>query len=498
LQSLTDTDKLGTHMRRTSLSAVSMLVAVLSMSTALLGQSSGSSHQLILLRAQVDLVNDVVLLEGRNFITATDPTAVVTLSGLPVDVVGTPTADELYFSIPDDLPPGTYLVRVSRGAGTPQTDVIAVAIGNTGAQGPQGDVGPTGPTGPQGETGATGATGETGAAGPQGDIGPTGPTGATGQQGETGPTGAQGPIGPQGVQGETGPTGATGAQGVQGETGATGAQGPVGPTGEQGPQGDTGATGAQGPAGPAGPQGPQGETGATGATGAQGLQGFQGPAGPTGATGAQGPQGPQGPAGLEDTIVAAVNMQHSIDDRAGWVHTEAMGDDQCFLNIPLGFTYNGFGASVSTISLSSNGNLFLGQSCSTSFTNTALPSGITPNPMLSFFWDDLFDFGGGEFFEYATFGSAGGRVFNLYFRNRLLSSSCGSDAQQVRIQIHESSNLINVTYSGFSGCAQIRGTSATIGFQSAGGSKSVLIGFNSPVLDDNSNFQSFSVQPPPQ
>jgi subtilisin-like proprotein convertase family protein len=90
---------------------------------------------------------------------------VVTLAGSPMPAVGTPTPDALSFSIPDGLPAGTYLVRVSRGSGTSRNDAIAVAIGNTGDSGPQGPQGDTGPQGPQGEPGATGATGPQG---PQG------------------------------------------------------------------------------------------------------------------------------------------------------------------------------------------------------------------------------------------------------------------------------------------------------------------------------------------
>jgi hypothetical protein len=88
-------------------------------------------------------------------------------------------------------------------------------------------------------------------------------------------------------------------------------------------------------------------------------------------------------------------------------------------------------------------------------------------------------------------------VFNLFYRQRLFSSVCGSDAIQVMIQIHEGSNIVNVTYSGFSGCAEIRGASATLGFQSAAYSQAVMAGWNSPVLDDNRNYQSMSFQPPP-
>jgi hypothetical protein len=213
--------------------------------------------------------------------------------------------------------------------------------------------------------------------------------------------------------------------------------------------------------------------------------------------GPQGPQGPQGEPGLSDTIVASFDMGFSIDDRSGWTHVETLGDDTCLPAIPLGFTFNGFGASTSQVTVSSNGVLFFGTSCSSTFSNQALPSLISANAYLAFFWDDLLDYGGGEYFEYATLGSASGRVFNLYFRGRPFSTVCGSDAIQARIQIHETSNIVNVTYSGFSGCTLIRGSSATFGLQSAGGTKSVMAGHNSPILDDNADTQSMSFQPPP-
>ncbi|MBK7556787.1 MAG: hypothetical protein IPI55_19990 [Flavobacteriales bacterium] len=191
-------------------------------------------------------------------------------------------------------------------------------------------------------------------------------------------------------------------------------------------------------------------------------------------------------------------MRFSIDDRSGWVHVEALGDDTCQTNIPLGFTYNRFGASTSTISVSSNGIVFLGPNCSTSFTNTSLPTGISNNAMVFFFWDDLNDAGGGEYFEYTTLGTAPGRVFNLYFRQRFLSSTCGSDPIQVMLAIHEGSGLIKATYSGFSGCTLVRGSGATLGMQTAGGATATafIVGYNSPVLDDNGGMQFMSFHPP--
>ena len=261
--------------------------------------------------------------------------------------------------------------------------------------------------------------------------------------------------------------------------------------GIQGIQGFTGPAGPAGPLGPQGPQGPQGDQGFPGAPGAEGPPGPQGVAGP------QGPQGPQGPPGLPD-IVASVNMQFSVDDRAGWTHIADFGDDTCQLNIPLGFTFTGFGANTSTVSVSSNGVLFLGQSCSTALGNGALPNAMSSNAFLAYFWDDLRDYGTGEFMEYTTMGTAPGRVFHLFVRARLFSSVCGTNPIQFMISVHETSNLVKVVYSGFSGCANMRGASATLGFQGPGGgaARAVMVGLNVPLLDDNLPSQSMSFQPP--
>ena len=287
----------------------------------------------------------------------------------------------------------------------------------------------------------------------------------------------QGPAGPGGAKGDTGATGLRGDAGPVGATGATGAKGAPGPTGATGAMG---ASGAAGPPGLAGAIGPQGFGGATGPQGAQGVV------------------GPQGPAGPASGIIASVDMQFSQDDRVGWTHIEVLGDDTCFLNIPLGFTYTGFGANTAVVSVSSNGVLFLGNGCSPNYFNTPLPSGITNDAALFFFWDDMLDTGAGEFMEYATLGAPGGRVFNLYFRNRLLSNACGANGVNAMISVHEGARLLKVTYSGMSGCAGLRGASATLGMQTTGGvsAKAFTVGHNSPVLDDNASRQSMSFHPP--
>jgi len=276
-----------------------------------------------------------------------------------------------------------------------------------------------------------------------------------------------------------------------------------------GPAGPAGPAGPQGPAGPVGPRGPQGFQGVPGIgiPGTPGVPGAPGPTGPQGATGpigpqgVPGPQGPVGPAGPTD-ITASINAQFSQDDRSAWTRIDVLGDDLCFGNIPLGFTFTGWGRADSTVSVSSNGILFFGQACSTILSNFPLPVNISQDPFFAFFWDDLLDTGTGEFLEYTTTGTPGGRVFNMYYRMRLFSSICGTDAVNIMISVHEGSNLIRASYTSFSGCFNIRGGSATFGLQGPGGAAAqsfLNISTNAPIFDDNNpGGQSITLQPPRQ
>lgn len=221
----------------------------------------------------------------------------------------------------------------------------------------------------------------------------------------------------------------------------------------------------------------------------------------SGPVGPPGPPGPTGPAGPVD-IVASIDTQFSQDDRSGWTHIEVLPDDACNAGIPLGFNFTGWGLNISTVGINNNGFLIFGPSCPTtgSWNNGVLPSGITTDPFVAFFWDDLLEAGTGEYIEYQTFGTAGGRVFNMYFRNRLLSAACGTDAVNIMLAIHEGSNLVRISYSGMSGCAMMRGSSATFGMQGPGGinAKAFNAGTDSPILDDNANRNMISYLPPKQ
>lgn len=200
-------------------------------------------------------------------------------------------------------------------------------------------------------------------------------------------------------------------------------------------------------------------------------------------------------------IVASISTQFSQDDRSSWTRIESLPDDGCNTAIPLGFTFTGWGLNITTVGINNNGFLIFGATCPTSgsWNNGVLPNTVTTDPFVAFFWDDLLDAGTGEFIEYQTSGLSGGRVFNMYFRNRHISA-CPGDAVNIMLAIHEGSNLVRISYSGMSGCAEMRGASATFGMQGPGGAaaKAFNAGTGTPILDNDANRNMISFLPPRQ
>jgi hypothetical protein len=154
-------------------------------------------------------VNDSTINYGLNQITingtnlqprSTPP--VVVFNGAPLVLVSS-TSTQIVATLPSNLQPGSYKLRVTNNQGLAELDVTY------GAAGPQGLPGLPGPAGAQGMAGP---------AGPAGAPGMPGPAGTPGAQGFQGLPGPQGPQGPQGQQGIAGPPGSTGGFTVLGVT----------------------------------------------------------------------------------------------------------------------------------------------------------------------------------------------------------------------------------------------------------------------------------------
>jgi hypothetical protein len=123
--------------------------------------------------------------------------------------------------------------------------------------------------------------------------------------------------------------------------------------------------------------------------------------------------------------------------------------------------------------------------------NVCLPTNTHTNPFLAAYWDDLNPFG--SIIRYGTVGTSPDRTFIVDYEVDLTSGSEGSDDLRFQVQVHETSNLINVRYRDQQSATN--GISATIGFQGAGGASGNAqpITCNGKVMDDNRSDEGWSI-----
>lgn len=180
------------------------------------------------------------------------------------------------------------------------------------------------------------------------------------------------------------------------------------------------------------------------------------------------------------------NYSHSVDDWctgcSGVGSLPDLTDDATqVVSLPFNVLING--TNYNQVSICSNGWIAFGSTGAIDLTNTALPANITPLPVIFPYWDDLRDYGSGEWVRWGTVGTSPNRVFIVDYNMRVYG---GSDRVNFMVLIHETTNHIVVKYRDAMS-PSMNGQSATIGFQLDGGSnaKAYPIVFNGKVLDDN-------------
>ncbi len=196
-------------------------------------------------------------------------------------------------------------------------------------------------------------------------------------------------------------------------------------------------------------------------------------------------------------------IQHSPDDidtsNIPGLLTLAGNDATATATMP--FSVNIGGTSYSTIVVSTNGWIEFGSNtCSSGCgtgnsdpTNTALPTSKHTKPFLAAYWDDLDTFG--TDIRYGVVGTSPDRTYIVDFQVDVdpAVESNGADDIRFQVEIHESSQLIDVHYDTSGHLAN--GQTATIGFQTAGGSGATAfpLTFNGKVLDDNRSSEGWSI-----
>lgn len=190
----------------------------------------------------------------------------------------------------------------------------------------------------------------------------------------------------------------------------------------------------------------------------------------------------------------SANFSHSPDDWCdGCSGTGTLPDNQDeytqIVTMPFSITIDG--TSYNQLSINTNGWIAFGSTSTSVYSNTTLPASFYSGPVIFPYWDDLKDFGSGEYIRYGYTGSTGNRVYIVDYRMRPYT---GSGTVNFQVQIHEGSSLINVKYRDEMH-ASLNGQSATIGFQ-VSSSRGYPIVCNGKVLDDNrDDSEGWSVSP---
>jgi hypothetical protein len=120
----------------------------------------------------------------------------------------------------------------------------------------------------------------------------------------------------------------------------------------------------------------------------------------------------------DNTVCGGYNgssCANAFQDITGSGTALVLGDDTGASGIALGFSFDFFGTSHSSIAVCSNGYLTFGTTL-TDFTEDPIPTAATPNDIICPMWDDLSPNAGGTV-HYQTSGPAGNQVFVAQWTN---------------------------------------------------------------------------------
>ncbi|MEI6349117.1 MAG: hypothetical protein WCP69_14310 [Bacteroidota bacterium] len=196
------------------------------------------------------------------------------------------------------------------------------------------------------------------------------------------------------------------------------------------------------------------------------------------------------------TVSSTLNP--SMDDITWTTTLVSAATDDAVYTVSWGFDFTIEGVNYTQGWITTNGTLGFGTNpCSaySSYSNSALPSSLSADPMLFFHWDDNY----GKNIRYVVSGTSPNRICFIEWDGYPRSGGSGTDVAANRVHVyimmHEGSNLVSVRYLNQGSNPDAQGAGATFGFQYAGSSsaKTIPLGYNSKMLDDNASNQHFSL-----
>ncbi|MBL8897999.1 MAG: hypothetical protein JNM84_10250 [Planctomycetes bacterium] len=141
----------------------------------------------------------------------------------------------------------------------------------------------------------------------------------------------------------------------------------------------------------------------------------------------------------------------------------------------LGFNFNYYGTVINSITLNSNGHLYLNGQSGAHFDNSTVPGGGAPVGQICAYWDDLNPANGGTI-RYQTIGSAPTRRFVAMWNDVAFYSGPSSDRETFCIILDETTNKITMSWRSTSR----GGADASLGIEAPDGTTGFSAGFNTP------------------
>lgn len=147
----------------------------------------------------------------------------------------------------------------------------------------------------------------------------------------------------------------------------------------------------------------------------------------------------------------------------GTVHGTAANDNECFLAIPLGFTFTYNGVAYNTISIATNGFIAMGDNVVTS--NVAISSATGTNNVVAALNRDIKSRDTGSLMSLSS-GTAPNRVFTVqWLHYKRVPTATANDDFSFQIQLLENGNKVQFVYGAFTAVTSATAASIQVGLR---------------------------------
>jgi hypothetical protein len=195
----------------------------------------------------------------------------------------------------------------------------------------------------------------------------------------------------------------------------------------------------------------------------------------------------------DDTVCSgyqSATCSSAFEDISGTGTQLVLGDDTGQV-VPLGFNFDFFGSTKTTVGVCSNGYLTFGATL-TDFTNDPIPSTLTPNDMIDPLWDDFNPSAGGSV-QYQTLGSSPNRRFIAQWTN--VPQFANTDSNTFQAALYEGSNRIEFRYGTIT--AEAFAGDYSVGIENATGTEGLSVPGSSVGAGDCVEFSLIAGPCPP-